>query len=651
MNFFEHQDLARRNTFLLVLLFGLAVVTIILAVYGLIWLALSETVIVNGVSSTRFSIPALPLLALVTVGTLAVIGGGSMTKMAQLGQGGHGIAQQLGGRRVDVATDDAAELRLLNVVAEMALAAGTPIPTVYVLDQEQGINAFAAGKTPEDAVIGVTRGCLEHLSRDELQGVIGHEFSHILNGDMGLNFQLIGIIHGLLTIYILGRLMLRTGYVPGCNRDRKEGNGILMLGLGLMAIGLIGVLFGRLIKSGISRQREFLADASAVQFTRNPNAIADALRKIGQVSVGSRMASPMAETASHLFFGESSLGLASLGGWFATHPPLKERIRRLGAIPLETPIAAASLTGHAFAVETGAVMGFQGRAPSPSLASGIIEATETSPTAPSAMTFLTALGSLSPQRLERVRSLLDQLDPTVKVAIHDATEAQAMVLALLLRTTKETRSQQLVRLKQTHGPSYVQRVGQYYKPLKELDQRESLLLVEAVVPALHTLAADEKKAFLALVQDLAQPGDRLLLTNYSLNLVLRKRLQPQPNPGASAITTMDSLWPDAQAILSLLARVGHTQSNDALYAFKLGLSQLPGANKQDSPNRLPPLQPSRLTRSLDRLGQAVPKLKQAIVDACAHTALADNDITPAEMSLLRAIVITLDCPAPPFLVG
>lgn len=219
----------------------------------------------------------------------------------------------------------------------MALASGTPIPAVYVLDQEAGINAFAAGYTADNAVIGVTRGCLDQLTRDELQGVIGHEFSHILNGDMGLNLRLIAIIHGLLLIYITGRVVLRLGYDSGRSRssdNSKSGSMIFMAALSMVILGYLGVLGGRLIKSAVSREREFLADASAVQFTRNPQGIADALRKIGQVSAGSTVTSPMAETASHLFFGEATSGLVGWGGWFATHPPLRERIRRLGQVPL-----------------------------------------------------------------------------------------------------------------------------------------------------------------------------------------------------------------------------------------------------------------------------------------------------------------------------
>jgi Zn-dependent protease with chaperone function len=201
----------------------------------------------------------------------------------------------------------------------MALAAGVPMPQVYVLDQDAGINAFAAGHSPEDAAIGITRGGMTLLTRDELQGVIGHEFSHLLNGDMRLNIRIMGVLFGIVCLTVIGRVLL---YARGGNRGRAP---MLLLGVALLVIGALGVLFGRLIQAALSRQREMLADASAVQFTRNPAGLAGALRKIGRV--GARIDSPHAGEVSHMFF-ENGLG-KPVFGWLATHPPLAERIRAL----------------------------------------------------------------------------------------------------------------------------------------------------------------------------------------------------------------------------------------------------------------------------------------------------------------------------------
>src|SRR5262249_2273093 len=191
--------------------------------------------------------------------------------------------------------------KLLNVVEEMSIASGVPMPEVYLMPDEKGINAFAAGTAPDNAVIGVTEGCVRHLKRDELQGVIGHEFSHILNGDMRLNMRLIGVVFGLLCIMLVGRVMLDAFIRGGSPRSSSARNAnpppIFLLAIGLIVIGWPGAFFGRLIQAAVSRQREFLADASAVQFTRNPLGLAGALKKIGGLAYGSRLDSAHAAEA------------------------------------------------------------------------------------------------------------------------------------------------------------------------------------------------------------------------------------------------------------------------------------------------------------------------------------------------------------------
>ncbi|MBD1917686.1 MULTISPECIES: M48 family metallopeptidase [Cyanophyceae] len=646
MNFFEHQDQARRNTTKLLLLFGLSIAVMIAAFYG-VAIAVLSTQVTPELGGLVLWRPGV--LFWVASGTLAFMVVGSSTKMAQLSQGGHSLAKGLGGRELNPLTDDPDEQRLINVVSEMALASGTPIPAVYLLDDEPGINAFAAGHTADKAVIGVTRGCLDQLSRDELQGVIGHEFSHILNGDMGLNLKLIGVIHGLLLIYIAGRVVLRWNYYPsGSLRRSKDDNGgraILAAALAMVVIGYLGVLCGRLIKSAVSREREFLADASAVQFTRNPEGLTGALRKIGQISAGSTMVSPMAETASHLLFGEANGNLSFLGGWFATHPPLGERLRRLGQVPIPQgvfPLRAGGSVSSSNSSGESLVMGLHG---------GTITAVQQETVAiasPAPSQFVTAIGTTDARRLDQVRSLLSELPAEVKSALQDPTAAAEVVYALLVRTKPALQTQQIEYLSNTYGPDCRERVGQIYNRVRALKPGQDLLLLEALVPALQQLDSESGQKFIQTAQALSQPGGRLLLSNYPLQLILRKRLSSHSGQSA-IITDINDLWGDALVVLALLARVGHTRPEDAIYAFKLGISQLPGAKTQTSPNQLPPVNSADINASLSRLEQAAPKLKQTIVDACAHTVLADNDVTPAEMGLLRAVVITLDCPAPPFL--
>jgi len=327
MDFFGKQAQARTQTTALVLYFVLAVLFIVIAVYAasLSILHFTEGMAYDGaplaLPSWRSIVLWDPqLFGWVVSGTLGVVLAGAVYKFLRLSRGGSAVAEELGGRLLADEPTDADERRLRNVVEEMALAAGVPVPKVYVLDNDTGINAFAAGHNAADAAIGITRGGMTLLTRDELQGVIGHEFSHLLNGDMRINIRIMGILFGIVCLTVIGRVLMYSR--GGGNRGRAP---MLLLGVALLVIGAVGVLFGRLIQAALSRQREMLADASAVQFTRNPAGLAGALRKIG--SVGARIDSPHAGEASHMFF-ENGLG-KPMFGWLATHPPLAERIRAI----------------------------------------------------------------------------------------------------------------------------------------------------------------------------------------------------------------------------------------------------------------------------------------------------------------------------------
>jgi len=333
MNFFQQQDHARRQTRTLVLLFALAVIAIVIAVnaaLALIW-SWTQTGYVLGIRDYPRG-----FFLTNTLVTLGLIAGGTLIEMFNLRDGGDAVARMAGGRLVPPSSTDLDERRLLNVVEEMALAAGIACPKVYLLDRETAINAFAAGYNQDEAVVAVTQGTLRRLTRDELQGVVAHEFSHILNGDMRLNIRLIGLLFGIQMLNSFGHHLIDFGSRTGSARDRNDKGGSARLalfatGVALVVIGAIGVFFGRLIKAAVSRQREFLADASAVQFTRNPDGIGNALRKIGGLSrsmeLGSRIAHPNAEQLSHLFLGAPKQSLTS--GMFCTHPPIEERLRRI----------------------------------------------------------------------------------------------------------------------------------------------------------------------------------------------------------------------------------------------------------------------------------------------------------------------------------
>src|SRR5689334_7024598 len=315
MNFFVQQEQARRQTRRMLILFALAVAVIVCATDGVVVFALGlDSAHHAGGGINWFALAALSVAVVVAILL------GSLYRIATLSGGGAAVARQLGGTPVESGADNFAYRRLRNIVEEIAIASGVPVPQIFVLENEAGINAFASGYTPADAAVTVTRGALDKLTRDELQGVIGHEFSHVLNGDMRLNIRLMGVVFGILVIATIGR---KIAELSGRGRSR-DGAGIVMFGLALFAIGYIGVVLARLIKASISRQREFLADASAVQFTRQTLGIAGALKKIGGLAEGSKLASSNTEEVAHMLFGDG-VGYSAL---FATHPPLKQRILR-----------------------------------------------------------------------------------------------------------------------------------------------------------------------------------------------------------------------------------------------------------------------------------------------------------------------------------
>lgn len=633
LNFFEHQDQARQNTLYLLVLFAIALVGMI----GLFYLATTIALFQRLTWQPG-------ILFLVSFGVMLFVGTGSVSKLIALRAGGRVVAEGLGGHRIGATgIPTEAEQQLLNIVEEMAIASGVSVPAVYLLPREHSINAFAAGFTTNDAVIGVTQGCLNQLNRDELQGVIAHEFSHILNGDMRLNLRLIGVLQGILLIYLAGRIILEGSW---SSRSEKGGNQLAMAGFAMIAVGMIGLLCGRLIKAAVSRQREFLADASAVQFTRNPHGIAGALRKIGGMREGSLIQAPKAEQASHLFFGEA-LKLSFFGEAFATHPSLKTRIRRLeglagkvstfsetGIIPVSNP---ATLAGDA-------AMGFQGGATA-SFKSKDVKVTPEQVVA--------SIGTATQGHLIYAKALIAKLPESVHTAAHQREGALAIVYGLLLDGQDQgVCDRQIAFLRQTELPDVVEQALRLQPDLQQLDPRFRLPLIELTIPALRDTSAEQCSRFLKQVQALVQMDQRVTLAEYSLQVVLHRRLKPffskNQEPGPE-ITTIGPLWNDCLTILSALARVGHTTPDQIDYAFRSGLYRLPGVSSQEMPAGPVKADLQAISQSLKKLGQAAPKLKQSIIDACAHTVLVDNKITIQEGELLRVLVTALDCPIPPFL--
>ena len=639
-HFFENQDAARRNTKWLVFLFCLAVVAIAALIYAL-------AVVLTGMQQPDASGREVEivlqwwqpdLLVAIGLATLAVVAAGSLYKIAQLRGGGSVVAESLGGTLIGSDTPDPDERRLLNVVEEMAIASGTPIPPVYLLRDEPGINAFAAGFTPGDAVIGVTRGCVQQMSRDELQGVIAHEFSHILSGDMSLNIRLMGTIHGILMIGIIGYFLLRSSMFAGRGRrGGRDNNAMVMLGagLGLMIIGFLGTLFGNLIKASVSRQREFLADASAVQFTRNPAGIAGALKRILGFDDGSILESPNAPESSHLFFSQGLRG--GLQMLFATHPPLDERIRRLDPSFEGRQVSKGrKVEAHAAAPHA--------RSPAAAAATGFAAAPEGSA--------LDQAGEPTVAHLDYAAALVRGLPPAVKAAVHEAYSARAVIYALLLDRDPEPRKRQLEQLARFGEAGIDRETRGLLREIEDLDLRARLPLVDMALPALRTLSPSQYQMFKTNVGALIEADEKIDLFEWTLQRVLLAHLRPhfeRVPPPRVRYSSLAKLTPQCSVLLSTLARVGSRSEAELRAAFEQGASSLLGIE----PTLLPPdrCSFSALDAALERLAQASPSCVQQLLTACAACIAADRKVTQAEGELLRAIADSLACPMPPLLPG
>ena len=636
--FFENQAAARRNTKWLVVLFGLAVLALAGMLYALAVVLTGVGPPAAGGREVEIALQWWQPELLVTVGlaTVAVVAAGSLYKIAQLRGGGSVVAETLGGTLIVSDTGDPDERRLLNVVEEMAIASGTPIPPVYLLRDEAGINAFAAGFTPGDAVIGVTRGLVQQMSRDELQGVIAHEFSHILSGDMSLNIRLMGVIHGILIIGIIGYMLLRSSmFAGGGRRSGGRDNSAMALlgaGLGLMFIGFLGTFFGNLIKASVSRQREFLADASAVQFTRNPAGISGALKRILGDDTGSTLESPHAPESSHLFFCQGLRGGMQM--LFATHPPLDERIRRLNP----------SWQGER--AESGS-----GRSAAPGTRTAVAGAAAAFAAAPEGSA-LDQAGEPTLAHLDYAAALVRGLPEAVSAAVHETYGARAVIYALLIDRDPESRKRQLEQLAR-FGEAGIERETQRLLPeIEGVDARARLPLIDMALPALRALSTAQYRTFKDNVDALVAADDRIELFEWTLQRVLLAHLRPHFEhvaPARTRTTSLARLTPQCSVLLSTLARVGSRSESEVRAAFEQGAAQLPGS----TPSLLPPERCSlaELDAALARLAQAGPARLQQVLAACAACIAADRQVSQAQGELLRAIADALACPMPPLLPG
>lgn len=647
MDFFTAQEHARRKTWHLVVLLVLAVLALVAVTTLVVAIALQ---LMRGAEQTSLSAQGMwsalsfQLVTGVAVGVLAVVVLGGLFKQRQLSGGGRAVAEALGGREINLMSQDPDERRILNVVEEMAIASGTPVPSVYVVEEE-GINAFAAGYQTTDAVIGINRGTIRNLTREELQGVVAHEFSHILYGDMRLNIRLVSILHGILLIGLLGGTLLRSMRYRRAGNSKRNNSLVVILGLGaaLMVVGYAGTFFGNLIKSAVSRQREYLADASAVQFTRNPYGIGNALVKIGSHSQGSYLKAPQAAEFSHLFFGQGiKQGVTRM---MATHPPLKERIQRVmpdwdGRFEVRWP---PQHTDHdspgSVDNEDDSENGSEDRSDA-KLSRGTLAAVLT---AASAQTAINAIGQPSQRHLAQARETLNALPERIKTAAHEPYTARALIYALLLSDEPSVREQQLDALQQIALPDTYQALMDIGSEVLRLNIELRLPLVELALPALKSLSVEQAQHFRLCMEQLIDADGHVSLFEWALYQLLLNNLG-EKNSGLSHLKLSD-LQRECQRLLSVLAAAGQDNPEEISAALNAAESELPfalSATDEVSDMRA-------LSLAVERLRRLKPLQKPVLLQAMARCIEQSGHIRPAEAELFRVIADILDCPMPPLL--
>ena len=663
MDFFERQHQAKKKTGYLVFLFGVAVLLISLLNFLII------AAVIPFVDEERnFSTLQDPMLAMsVMLGTFVVISLAGLYRKSQLSDGGSSIASMMGGRLVNMASTDPDEQKLMNVVEEMAIASSVPMPEVFVMSEEKAINAFAAGYTVDDAVIGVTDGCMRRLSRDELQGVIAHEFSHILNQDMRLNLRLVAVVFGLFVLSQLGRLMMRIGFNSSGNRSsrsRDEGSGMAVIGiagLGIMVTGGLGILMGNLIKSAVSRQREYLADSSAVQYTRNPGGLAGALKKIGAMATGSRLLTPHAEEASHMFFGN---GMRE--SWFsfaATHPPLLNRILLLepsfdgdfsGVKFEERRSSAAKPDSKARRTQSGIPIPGMGDALGqalPPVIMGLAAAGQVQ--VGSAAAVADSIGNPTQQHIDFAAALLASLPEAVRTAAHDTHDACALVFALLLDAKDgPVQKKQLGQVDKLFGEQMAKATLKLNADVASLDPRAKLPVADLAVGSLRRMAKDQFERFNKLLESLAAADEKIDLFEFSLSKLVIRHLEPhfvkqQKKP--ARYYSLKKLSHECSVLISSLACTAGSNDETIQTAYAAGASHLDATRLTQLPDVDCGLQ--ELDQALVTLDGVAINLKRKLIEAAAATVSADGYLQIQEAELLRAISDSLGCPMPPLAIA
>jgi Zn-dependent protease with chaperone function len=638
VNFFEAQDRARRATRWLIVVYIVATSLIVLGVT----LVVAAAVYMLGSPGLAATPPVLGATA--AFATLLIVGA-TLYRTAALSVGGGRVAAEMGGTLVASDIQDPLRRRLRNVVEEMSIASGVPVPDIYVLEGEDGINAFAAGYTPADAAVAVTRGALDVLDRDELQGVIAHEFSHILNGDMRINIRMIGVLFGIMVLSIIGRIVLRGGYHSGrlYSRRNRGAPAVMAVGVGLVVLGWIGIFFARLIKAAVSRQRESLADASAVQFTRQSVGLANALKKIGGYTKKSYLHAADPEEVSHMLFAGGSRSYMSL---FATHPPLLQRIRALDPsfreedFPRITPRPQERGPDNRASAFAPAASHDDVSPPA-----GPAADEETRPVA-------ATVGNPDAQQIGFARRIRRSIPQELYDAAHGEASAFLLTIALVLDRSGGHVERQLHLIAEQLGSERASAVRHLYGQLKDAGPEYGLPLLEIAFPALKRRPVPQLRFLIDLIQRLVETDGEIDLFEYCFYQVLVGNLGQYGDPERSSAGRKVSKREAREAALQLIrivAHKGHVDPAQCEAAWRAGAAELGEWARSAAYAPAGAEDVVKMDRALEALRNIKPDERKRLVDALGATIGHDHRTTVTEAELLRAMCASLACPLPPLL--
>jgi Zn-dependent protease with chaperone function len=644
VDFYAYQAAARRRSRVFVLMFMAAVAVLVIALDAVIFTVLAARSSAYSSYGAQYGAqPQGPLefamrnpdaVFVVSLLIIGVIGLASLFKSAQLRGGGAVVAQSLGGVRVERDTSDPARKRLRNIIEEMSIASGVPVPEIYVLEQEPAINAFAAGHTPANACITVTQGAIDHLNRDELQGVIGHEFSHILNGDMRLNIQLMGAIFGLLVIAIIGRLVFNFAPRGGNDRDRRGGMGWVAVGLAAMVLGYLGLLAGRMLQAAVSRQRERLADASAVQFTRNTQGLKGALMKIAALEEGSKFVAADAEQVAHMLFAP---GLDRI---FATHPPLLERIRELDPHfdPAELQALIARGVPGSDSAATGAATVAAAPRPAP------LPAAVASGFSANAGTIAAQVGRPQPANMDQAQAMREQIPAVLRNFSDTGAHARSMVLALLLSRDPAIRDAQAQRIAQEYGGAELNVVNTAIAAAGTIAPMLRLPALLQLFPTLRRLPLAERQRLNGLVMELIHIDASIDVFEFCLAKLLESMLNDAAgNASPYGTLSLENAVEPVHVMFCTLARCGSDDEQEIRAAYAAGISAVlaryPDYATYDD-------WPQRTSAALGALDQLQLPAKQKLIEGLVRTIASDGQLKVEESELLRTTCALLHCPMP-----